>query len=147
MKKWRLTQDKMVNQNIPRTLVRVGAFNGSLEGAVRNFSEKLLPIPLGLGNTVKYGLFKEAEESYLLMVFQQKEKLLTPAGYNVMLTVTSYSDGRNQEVARQFEGETGLELNLEVPEPIKRNSEMMNMSFQVFEKNPEAAMSVLRGGL
>jgi hypothetical protein len=131
----------------PQTLVRVGAFKGSLEGAIRSFSEILLPIPLGLGNTVKYGLFKESEEPYLLMVSQQREQLLTPAGYNVILTVTCYSDKRNQEVANQFEWETGLDLDLEVPEFLKRNFVLMNKSFEVFEKNPRAAMNFLRGGL
>ncbi len=137
----------MVSIKTPQTFVRVGAFRGSLEGAIRSFSEKLLPIPLGLGNTVKYGLFKETEEPYLLIVSQQKEQLLNPAGYNVILTVTSYSEKRNQEVARQFEGETGLDLGLEVPEYLRRNFEVMNRSFPIVEKNPRVAMDVLRGGL
>ena len=131
----------------PQTLVRVGAFRGLLEEAIRSFSETLLPIRLGLGNTVKYGLFKEIEEPYLLIVSQQKERVLNPAGYNVILTVTSYSEKRNQEIAIQFEGETGLDLGLEVSEYLRRNFELMNGSFPVFEKNPKTAMDVLRGGM
>ncbi|MEM3074637.1 MAG: hypothetical protein QW727_01705 [Candidatus Pacearchaeota archaeon] len=137
----------MASIKTPQTLVRVGAFKGSLEGAIRSFSEKLLPIPLGLGNTVKYGLFKETEEPYLLMVSQQKDRLVNSAGYNVILTVTSYSEQRSRQVAEQFERETEIDLNLEVPEWLKRNSVMIGMSFQVFEKNPRAAMDVLRGGM
>lgn len=129
----------------PQTLVRVGKYDNPLEEAVKRFREPLTSVLVGLGNTVKYAIFKEAEKPYLLMISQQKDKLLTSAGYNVMLTVTSYSDLRNQEVAKQFENETGIDLNIEVPELLKRNSEMMNLSFQVFEKNPQVAMVVLRG--
>lgn len=134
-----------MRQNIPQTLVRVGRFDNPLEEAVRGFGESLEPVPIGLGNTVKYATFKEATEPYLLMVSQQKERLVNSAGYNVILTVTSYSDKRNQQVAEQFEKETHIDLGIEVPEWLKRNTSMMNMSFQVFEKNPQAAMAVLRG--
>lgn len=134
-----------MKHNTPQTLVRVGRFDSSLEEAVKGFRERLEPVPIGLGNTVKYAMFKEAEESYLLMVSQQKDRLINPAGYNVILTVTSYSDRRNQQVSEQFEKETTIGLNIEVPEWLKRNSEMMGMSFQVFEKNPQGAMAVLRG--
>ncbi len=98
-----------------------------------------------MGNTVKYATFKEAEEPYLLMVSQQKDKLVTAAGYNVMLTVTSYSDSRNRQVADQFEEETGMDLSVDVPEQLRKQSALMGMSFQVFEKNPRGAMAVLRG--
>ena len=134
-----------MRQNIPQTLVRVGRFDNPLEEAVRGFRESLEPVPIGLGNTVKYATFKEATEPYLLMVSQQKERLVSPSGYNVILTVTSYSDKRNQQVAEQFEKETQMDLNIEFPEWLKRNSAMMGMSFQIFEKNPQAAMAVLRG--
>ncbi len=134
-----------MRQNIPQTLVRVGRFDNPLEEAVRSFGESLEPVPIGLGNTVKYATFKEAAEPYLLMVSQQKDRLVSPSGYNVILTVTSYSEQRSQQVAEQFERETEIDLNVDVPEWLKRNSAMMGISFQVFEKNPQAAMAVLRG--
>ena len=127
----------------PKTLVRVGRYDGSLEEAVKRFREPLENIPVGLGNTVKYATFKEAEEPYLLMVSQQKEKVVTAAGYNVILTVTSYSDSRNQQVADQFDRETEIELSLGVPEQLKRHFVMMNLSFRAFEENPRAAMAIL----
>ena len=129
----------------PQTLVRVGRFDSQLEEAVRKCTEPLTNVPVGLGNTVKYATFKEAEEPYLLMVSQQKDRLVNSAGYNVILTVTSYSERRSRQVSEQFERETGINLNVEVPEWLKRNSSMMDMSFQVFEKKPQAAMAVLRG--
>jgi len=128
----------------PQTLVRVGRHDNALEEAIRKFKEPLINIPVGLGNTVKYATFKEAEEPYLLMVSQQKDRLVNSAGYNVILTVTSYSELRNQQVAEQFERETKMDLNVEVPEWLKRNLGMMGISFQVFEKYPKAAMDVLR---
>ena len=81
------------------------------------------------------------------MVSQQKDKLVTAVGYNVILTVTSYLDLRNQQVADQFEKETQIDLSIDVPEWLKRNSSMIGMSFRVFEKHPKAAMDVLRGGI
>jgi|SRR3989344_8576078 len=131
----------------PQTLVRVGRYDNSLEEAVKRFTESLVSVPVGLGNTVKYAILKKSEESYLLMVSQQKDKLVTVAGYNVMLTVTSYSDSRNQQVADQFERKTGIDLGIDVPDHIRRQSNLMGMSFQVFEKHPKAAMDVLRGGI
>lgn len=131
----------------PQTLVRVGRFDNSLEEVVKNFHEKLEPIPFGLRNTVKYATFKEAEEPYLLIVSQQKDRLTTSIGYNTILTATSYSDRKNKEVAEQFEQETGISLDIKVPEQLRRHFRLMNMSFQVFEKNPKAAMNILRGVL
>lgn len=134
-----------MREKIPQTLVRVGRFDNPLEDAVKSFKEPLEPVPIGLGNTVKYATFKEAEEPYLLMVSQQKDRLVTSAGYNLILTVTSYSDSRNHQVAEQFEKETHMDLSIEVPKWLKRHLTMMGMSFQVFEKNPKGAMAVLRG--
>ena len=129
----------------PQTLVKVGRFDNSLEDAVRKFGEQLTYIPVGLGNTVKYATFKEAEEPYLLMISQQIDKIVTAAGYNVILTITSYSDSRNQNVADQFERETGVDLSVDVPEQLKRQFALMGRSFQVFEKNPREAMAYLSG--
>ncbi len=129
----------------PKTLVRVGRFNNPLENAVKKCAEPLTYIPLGLENTVKYALFKEAEEPYLLMVSQQKDRIITAAGYNTILTISSYSDLINQRVADKFEKETEIDLSVDVPEQLKKLFALMGMSFQVFEKNPQAAMAVLRG--
>ena len=129
----------------PQTLVRAGRFDSPLEEAVKKFEEPLTKVPMGLGNTVKYATFKESEESYLLMVSQQRDRQTTSFGYNVLLTVTSYSDSRNQQVADKFENETGIDLSIDVPEPLKRQFAMMGLSFQVFEKNPKEAMAIFRG--
>jgi len=138
---------KMVSIKTPRTLVKLGRYDDSLEEAVRKCSEPLTNVLVGLGSTVKYAVFKEATEPYLLMVSQQKDGIVTAPGYNVLLTVASYSDLRNQQVTTQFEKETGINLNIEVPEQLRRQFEMVSLSFQVFEKNPRAAMAVLRGEL
>jgi len=128
----------------PKTLVRVGRFDNSLETAVKGCREPLTDIHLGFGNTIKYAIFKSAEEPYLLMVSQQIDRILTPAGYNTILTVTSYSDSRNQQLADQFERETEINLNVDVPEQLRRQCAIIGISFQFFEKNPGAAMAVLK---
>jgi hypothetical protein len=135
-----------MNQETPRTLLKVGNYGNSLEDAVKRFSVKLEYISFGLGNTVKYARFEEDIEPYLLIVSQQKHKLLTPPGYNVILTITSYSDIRNQEVAKKFSDQTGIPLDLEVPDILKTSLrlEIMNRAFEAFEKNPKEAMSILK---
>lgn len=105
----------------------------------------MINVVVGLGNTVKYASFKESAEPYLLMISRQKDRLVNAAGYNVTLTVTSYSDSRNQQVADQFEKETGIDLSVNVPEKIKRQSVIVGLAFQVFEKNYLGAMAILRG--
>lgn len=128
-------------RNKPKTLVRVGAFNEDLGDVVNKFDENIFPIPFGLGNTVKYGLFNE-KESYLLMVSQQKEKLKF-RGYNVVLSITSYSEERNKQIAREFENSTGPDLNVKVPDFLKETTEFLEMGFKVFEKDPKRAMEAL----
>jgi len=126
-----------------KTLVKAGLYDNPLEKAVNNFPEQLKKVSVGLGNTIKYATFKDAGEPYLLMVSQQKDKLVSPAGYNVLLTITSYSDLRNHEIADQFEKETGINLDIEVSEQLKRFYEMIGMSFKFFEKDPKKVMDIL----
>ena len=128
-----------------QTLVRIGRYDSSLEEAVKRFREPLTNVTVGLGNTVKYATFKEGEGSYLLMVSQQKDQLFTTLGYNVMLTVTSYSDLRNKEIAKILETEKEMNLDLSVSERLKKNCALIGLSFTVFEQNPNEAMAFLKG--
>ena len=135
----------MVKITEPETLTRMGVFNRDLGEAVKKFSERLVYLPAGLGNTNKYILFKEENDPYLLIASQQKDKILSPSGYNTILTITSYSDKFNQEVAGKFEKETEIKLNAQVPDSWKAFYQYMNLAFQAFEKNPKAAMIFLKG--
>ncbi len=133
----------MVAINEPITLVRVGIFNGDLGEAVKKFSEKLVYLPMGLGNTNKYSFFKECEIPYWLTVCQQKDKQDTSFGYNSHLTVTSYLNKRNKEIADKFEDETGIKLDVPVPEDLNKHFQFLNIAFPILEKNPKAAMDFL----
>tara|TARA_Y100000310_G_C20232317_1_gene600816 strand:+ start:210 stop:623 length:414 start_codon:yes stop_codon:yes gene_type:complete len=135
----------MVMARTIQTLIKVGRYDDSLESAIINFEEPLTSVCVGSDITIKYATFKEGREPYLLMVSQARDRSLTPPGYNVMLTVTSYLDSVNREVYEQFQTETGIDLSVDVPEWLKASSTMMELSFPVFEKNPKLAMSVLRG--
>lgn len=128
-----------------QTLVRVGRYDNPLEEAVKRFSEPLQPALMGLGNIVKYATFKEGADPYLLIVSQQKYSLMTTTSYNTILSVTSYSEKMNQDIAKKFEDETGMNLNMYVPEPLRIIFAMMDLSFKAFEKNPKAAMAYLTG--
>lgn len=127
------------------TYVRAARFDNPLEEAVKGFSEELTNVTTGLGNTVKYSFFKKSDEPYLLMVSQQKDRVPNAAGYNVLVTVTSFSDLLDQHIAEKFQREIGILLNISVPESIKKHFELMNLSFPVFLDNPEAAMAALKG--
>ena len=130
---------------IPQTLVKIGRYDLSLEEAVKKFSEPSHSTPFGSGNTIKYATFKSCERPYLLMISQQKDKILHPAGYNIIVTATSYYSSINQEAVNQFQRETGIDLNIPVPNFLIKQSYSINLCFSAFEKDPETAMNFLRG--
>jgi len=134
----------MVDIIRPTTLVKVGIFNGDLESSVKNFNSGMEPLNLGLGNTNKYAVYDSSGKPYLLIIAQQKDKEITPAGYNTSLSITSYEDKRNIKIAKKFRNLSGINLDLETPRLFKQNVQMMNLAFPIFEKNPEAAMNALR---
>jgi hypothetical protein len=133
----------MVSFREPQTLVRAGYYPGELEEAVKNLHEKLFQAKSVLGNTVQYATFNK-NEPYLLIVSQQIQKLQNPAtGHNTLLTITSYSENTNTKAADSFEEETGITLDIPVPDWLMANYNTLNLSFHIFEKNPELAMAFL----
>src|SRR3989344_2329514 len=119
---------------MPQTLIKGARFDSPLEEAVKGFTEPLVHIQSGLGNVTKYAVFNK--KPYLLVVSQQIDKLLSHQGYNVLLTVTSYSEQVNNGVKIRFENETGIIFNIEVSESLKERSEIFNFVLPIFEKNP-----------
>jgi len=132
----------------PKTLVRLGRFDLSLEEAVKRCAIKLTKAGMLLGNTVRYATFQEHPQNYLLMVSQQIDRIVSGGGHNTMLTVTSYHPLLNNEVADRFEGETGLYLNLAVPDSYRELIQPgIGISFRLIERNPVMAMAILRGDI
>jgi len=127
------------------TLVKAGEFNSSLEEAVKKFRDKLEPVTVGLGNTVKFAIFKESAEPYFLMIAQQKDKIINEYGYNVSMNITSYSDDKNEQLYRDFISDTGMSLDITPPSILTAGMGMWNMCFSIFEKNPKKAMVILKG--
>lgn len=138
-----------INKPEPETLVRIGRYDSPLAVAVKKSFEKLEQTNLGLGNTVKYLTFNRENEPYLLTVAQQKN--MAPdsiTGHNTLLCVVSYSDKLNKDVADYFEEETGMQLNMDVPDYIKQTLKETSIeAFREFEEDPEGAMKFLRGFL
>ncbi len=124
---------------LPQTLVQAARFDHSLEEALRGFQEPLQQIHQLLGNANKYGLFKQDREPYLLIVSQQRDKSLSFPEYNVLLSVTSRSASRNQQVAEQFRMQTGIVFAVPVPDWLQKHFELCNYSFLTFEKDPKTA--------
>lgn len=128
----------------PTTIVRTGIFNGNLEEAVKQFNPNVEYISLGLGNTDKWGVFESGEKSYLFIIARQKDKIISQYGYNTSMSITSYGDKTNEEVEKIFVEKSNIILDIEPPEWFKQSLQMMNLTFPVFEKNPELAMRFLK---
>lgn len=134
----------MVKIREPSTLVKTGIFNGNLEKAVKKFNPNMQYLSLGLGNTNKYGIFDVTGEPYLLIIAQQKNKIINSEGYNTSLSITSYEEERNLEIYKKFRNLSRIELNVEPPEWFRESLQLMNFTFPIFEKNPKAAMDFLK---
>lgn len=135
----------MVSLNQPQTLVKVGVFNGDLEEAVRKFNPNIESLSLGLGNTNKFAIFDTISEPYLFIIAQQKNKIINPEGYNTSLSITSNKWKTNLQVYENFKDLSEISLEIEPPEYFKQNVQIINLAFPIFEKNPNVAMSFLRG--
>ena len=130
------------------TLAKAGVFHDVLENAIRSYSRPLGRVEVDtFGNSVKYFTYKPGTGEYLLMVSQQNDGKLSTWGYNVLFTVTSYHDARNEQIARRFEKETGIPLNVKVPDELQRFYAAMSLPFEVFERKPEIAKMFLEGRL
>lgn len=128
----------------PETLAKFSLYNGRLEEAVSRLTNPLKIVEFGLGNTVKYaGHNSSSEEPYLLMVSQEKNRRVSPWGYNTILTITSLSDPTNRQVSDRFESETGIRFNIEIPANMKEIYSLMGKVFPLFLKDPQKFMDEL----
>ena len=134
----------MVSIIQPTTLIKTGIFNGDLESSVKRFNPNMEYLSVGLGNTNKYAIYDTQGDHYLLIIAQQKDKLISPTGHNTSLSITSYKDKKNIKIAKKFSNLSGIDLDLETPDWFKKNLQSMNLAFPIFEKNPEAAMKFLK---
>jgi len=110
-----------------KTLYRCGKEDIDLERAVKGMPG-FLKIPVGLKGTLKYAKFGDNKE-YMIMISRQTDGSLSPAGHNTSLTVTSYSDKLNREVAEEFERKLGISLDLDPPKGMENILELMNHAF------------------
>src|SRR3989338_3317544 len=99
-----------------RTLVKSARFDSLLELCIRKLPHPVHRIGLGVGNVCKYLVYDSGQNPFILIAAQQKDiNVTTPQGYNLTLSVTSYADAQNQELAEQFSRETGVEFNVKPP--------------------------------
>ena len=111
------------------SLVRIGVFNGFLERAVKRFSDKMLIVPTPLNN-IQYASFNKLEKPYLIWISKQNNGEITFPGYNTILTITSFSYDLNIRLQNKFQRETGIKLDVEVPENLRvEYLSMMNRLF------------------
>jgi hypothetical protein len=133
----------MVKMDMPKTLTKVAVLYDDLESRVKKFSKEAKPVAVGFGNTLKYGLYNE-NPPYLMMVSQQKDKILNAQGYNLILTITSDSDNLNNQIYEDFRQKTNMELR-EASESLAEMMQAVGVSFVVFKKYGQKAMDVLAG--
>ena len=130
----------------PETLTKIGIFDGDLESTVMKFNPKIMCMPLGSQEVIKYALYEESPEPYLLMISQQKQKLSSYIGnilHNTTLTITSDSEKLNQKIYENFEQKTGISL-LDAPEEYARLMKNIGSAFSVFKEKGLAAMIFLQ---
>ena len=131
----------------PITVVRIGVFSGSnaeFGRAVKRYDQRAEELKVGLGNTVKFGLYDPSREPYLLIVSHQIKGELSPYGHNTTLTVTSDSESRARVIAAQFEEKAELALR-DAPSQLVEMMQGAGLSFIVFKKHGSDAMRVLTG--
>jgi hypothetical protein len=126
----------------PRTLVKTAAFNGELAEALQKSLLPLRPVEFSLGNVNKFLAYEVNEQPYLLIVAQQKDKVLAPAGYNVTFSVTSYSDDRNQSLSHKFSRETGISFNITPPRSLVELISKTDIVFPLFLGDPSGVLKI-----
>ena len=118
-----------MGKDMPQTLVRTGVFYDNIEDLIGYCILDFISAPSRLGNSKIYISFNPSGNPYLMIVSQQIDRKLNLYGYNVSLTVTSFSRKRNNELADQFEAETGIELKLRTPRNVIKYFQDVNLVF------------------
>jgi hypothetical protein len=81
----------------------------------------------------------------LLVVSHAGGNFVNPyTGYNTQLTVTSYSGELNQEIYDKFQQQTGISLDLPVPDELAQQFRALKNMFKMFEGNSTAAMEFFK---
>ncbi len=128
----------------PRTLARIGKFDGFFGESVRRFREPIVRVLFDLGETLNYASFRKGKNPYFLMASQNIGGGAFSLGHNVVLTVTSYSDEWNERVADGFDSDTGISLSKCHPEDLRDYCNHMQACFKMLEKNPNMAREILK---
>lgn len=100
----------------PQALVRIGRYDLDIAEAIQKSSERLEIMEKSNGR-VKYGVFRQSSDPYLIIVEQKKEVCIGKE-HNIEVTVSSNSKFKNQIIAERLIRETGISLDLPVPEAL-----------------------------
>ena len=126
----------------PKTLIRTGRFDGSFISRVRGFREPLTRVLFDFGETINFARFRHRNPYFLVVSQHIGER--TDMGPNIVLTVTSYLDERNNLVADRFEIDTGIRLRRGAPESLRGYCKRMIEGFKALERDQQAAMYILK---
>ena len=91
------------------TLTRVSKVDEDLEEITNSSGIDFSEFPVGDPLNKKY-VFLNKEDSYAIIVSKNLEGVHPKYGYNLILTITSYSSEQNEKVARKFGKKTGVKL-------------------------------------
>ena len=124
----------MTLYEVPQTLVRLGRFDcGSLIERIRRFREPLTPILFGVNGSASYASFRGVDLPHLVTFSQYFGSVVDDPGHNAILTVTSHSDLVNASRAAEFEADTGLCMDLNVPRKLQLEYDDMKIIFKEFK--------------
>ncbi|HKZ33715.1 MAG TPA: hypothetical protein VJ142_00555 [Candidatus Nanoarchaeia archaeon] len=129
------------------TLAKIGNYSRlPLERAIQRFDGGGWCI-VPLKGAVRCVLYEQSREPYLLTITRQKREPLICLGYthNTVLTVTSHSQARSQEIARRFSEQTKIRLRSDAPDLLSETLEReLNHAFEIFKQNPRGSVAFLR---
>ena len=117
----------MVNFNIPITLTKVSKIDRNLGETVKSSNINFFELSLGDPLNKKY-TYLDKKDKYMIMVSKNQEGVNPDYGYNLILTITSYSNKQNEDIANNFQDETEIELK-KAPESLEK---MMNKMGEIW---------------
>ena len=98
----------MVSLNIPITLIKVSKMHMDFGEVIKSSNLSFVKSPIGSPLNEKYACLKE--DDYIVVASKNLKGVNLKYGFNLILTVTSYSNEQNEKIANDFQDETGIEL-------------------------------------
>jgi len=126
-----------------RTLTKIAISRRELGEIVKRFSPEFQRAISFLVNTVQFWTYNKRQK-YLMGVSQQVHKMIAPAGYNIIVTITSSSEEQNRQIAENFQRAAEIELK-EASRGLSEHMNYLNQVYPICVNHPDQAIRVITG--